>query len=251
MSAVFTSFMVVVTLLFFTPLLYHLPQSVLAAVIMMAVIGLVNVSGFVHAWKAKWYDGAISIISFVCTLIFAPHVHYGIMIGVGLSLIVFLYNSMRPKVVSLARADDEALRCVSTHGLKECDHVAMVRFDGPLFFADSSYLEDKVMAIMRERKTLKHIILVANGINDIDASGEETLSLLIDRIRSAGMDFSMSGVNEAVMKVFRRTHLSEKIGANHLFPTMEKAIRTIHADSHRNSHEPACPLLTVCRLAEN
>lgn len=251
MSAVFTSFMVVVALLFFTPLLYHLPQSVLAAVIMMAVIGLVNVSGFVHAWKAKWYDGAISIISFVCTLIFAPHVHYGIMIGVGLSLIVFLYNSMRPKVVSLARADDEALRCVSTHGLKECDHVAMVRFDGPLFFANSSYLEDKVMAIMREKKTLKHIILVANGINDIDASGEETLSLLIDRIRSAGMDFSMSGVNETVMNVFRRTHLPEKIGANHLFPTMEKTIRAIHADSHRNSHEPACPLLTVCRLAEN
>jgi sulfate permease, SulP family len=62
-SSVFTSLAVVIVLIFFTPLLYHLPQSVLAAVIMMAVIGLINVSGFIHAWHAQWYDGAISIIS--------------------------------------------------------------------------------------------------------------------------------------------------------------------------------------------
>ncbi|MDA8139172.1 MAG: SulP family inorganic anion transporter [Desulfobacteraceae bacterium] len=251
LSSVFTSLTVVIALMFFTPLLYHLPQSVLAAVIMMAVIGLLNVSGFIHAWHAKWYDGLISIISFVATLAFAPHLDKGIMIGVVLSLMVFLYKSMRPTVVSLARADDQALRCVSTHGLKECEHVAMVRFDGPLFFANSSYLEDKMMEIMRAKPGLRHIILVSNGINDIDASGEETLSLLVDRVRSAGVDFSMSGVNEAVMSVLERTHLPEKIGPDHIFPTMEKAISVVHPESHRASREEACPLLTVCRLVEN
>ena len=90
--------MVVITLLFFTPLLYHLPQAVLAAVIMMAVIGLVNVKGFIHAWKAQWYDGAIAILSFVVTLYFAPHLDKGIMVGVFLSMAVFLYKSMRPVV---------------------------------------------------------------------------------------------------------------------------------------------------------
>ena len=251
LSCVFTTLMVVIMLLFFTPLLYHLPQSVLAAVIMMAVIGLLNVSGFVHALKAKWYDGAISIITCIATLVFAPYVEEGIILGVILSLLVFLYNSMRPRVVSLARADDDALRCVSTHGLKECEHVAMVRFDGPLFFANASYLEDKMMDIMREKKKLKHIILVSNGINDIDASGEETLSLLVDRIRSAGVDISLSGVNEAVMNVFKRTHLPEKIGDDHLFATMEKAIDFIHPKAHHTSDEKTCPLLTVCRLAAN
>ncbi len=100
-SSVFTSITVVIVLLFLTPLLYYLPQAVLAAVIMMAVIGLVNISGFIHAWQAQWYDGAISIISFIATLAFAPHLDKGIMIGVALSLIVFLYKSMRPTVVSL------------------------------------------------------------------------------------------------------------------------------------------------------
>jgi SulP family sulfate permease len=250
MSSVFTSLAVVVVLLFFTPLLYHLPQAVLAAVIMMAVIGLVNVTGFVHAWRAKWYDGLISIISFVSTLAFAPHLDKGIMIGVALSLLVFLYKSMRPTVHSLARAEDDALRCAATHGLQECAYVAMVRFDGPLFFANSSYLEDKIMEIMRTKENLRHIIIVSNGINDIDASGEETLSLLVDRVRSAGVDISVSGVNESVMKVFQRTHLPEKIGTDHIFPTMEKAIDAVHEQTHRHSREQDCPLLTVCRFVE-
>ena len=251
LSSLFTSIMVVIVLLFFTPLLYHLPQSVLAAVIMMAVIGLINVSGFVHAWHAQWYDGLISIISFVATLAFAPHLDKGIMIGVVLSLCVFLYKSMRPKVASLARAEDEALRCTETHGLKECDYISMVRFDGPLFFANASYLEDKITAIMRSKNDLRHIIIVSNGINDIDASGEEALSLLVDRVRSAGVDISLSGVNEAVIKVFKRTHLYEKIGESHLFPTMEKAIRTVYDNTHETGSEAVCPLTTVCRLVES
>jgi len=250
LSSVFTSLAVVIVLLFFTPLLYHLPQSVLAAVIMMAVIGLVNVSGFIHAWKAKWYDGAISIISFVSTMIFAPHLDKGIMIGVVLSLMVFLYKSMRPKVVFLSRSDDKELRCANTHRLEECPYVTMVRFDGPLFFANASYLEDNVTEIISNKKGLNHIIIAAGGINDIDSSGEETLSMLVDRVRSRGIDISMSGVNESVMEVFRRTHFLEKIGEDHLFSSPEQALHTIHESAHKNSQEADCPLLTACRLVE-
>ncbi len=248
LSSVFTSMMVVIALLFFTPLLYHLPQSVLAAVIMMAVIGLINVSGFVHAWEAQWYDGAIAILSFLCTLVFAPHLDKGIMVGVVLSLLVYLYKSMRPKMAFLSRGEDQALRCATDHGLKECDYIAMLRFDGALFFANSSYLEDQIADIMAKKRKLKHIILVSNGINDIDASGEETLSLLVDRIRSAGIDVSLSGVNETVMIVLKRTHFVEKIGEDHLYTAMEKAIQSIHGETHKDSDEEICPLLTVCRL---
>jgi sulfate permease, SulP family len=249
MSSVFTSLMVVIVLLFFTPLLYHLPQAVLAAVIMMAVIGLINASGFVHAWKAQWYDGAISILSFIATLAFAPHLDKGIMIGVALSLLVFLYKSMRPKVASLSRTDDESLRDATIFGLKECRHIALVRFDGPLFFANASFLEDQITDRMMENDKLRHIIIVANGINDMDASGEEALSLIVDRVRSSGMDISLCGVNEAVMAVLERTHLLEKIGKDHVFPTMETAICATRESAHANGEEESCPLTTVCRIA--
>jgi len=248
LSSVFTSTAVVITLMFFTPLLYFLPQSVLAAVIMMAVIGLINVAGFIHAWKAKWYDGAISILSFIFTLVFAPHLDKGIMIGVVLSLGVFLYNSMRPKVASLSRHDDESLRDSAAFGLQQCEFIDMVRFDGPLFFANASYLEDKISERLMTKKKLKHIVIVCNGINDIDASGEETLSLLVDRTRSGGVDISFSGVNETVMNVFKNTHLLEKIGTDHIYSTMEKAVCSVYDQTHTDNTEEMCPLRTVCRL---
>jgi sulfate permease, SulP family len=247
-SSVFTSLMVVIVLMFFTPLLYHLPQSVLAAVIMMAVIGLINVSGFIHAWEAKWYDGVISVLSFVATLGFAPHLDRGIAVGVVLSLLVFLYKSMRPRVATLSRYDDQSLRDCATFGLRECEHIAMIRFDGPLFFANSSYLEDIITERMRNKKNLKHIVLVANGVNDMDASGEETLSLLVDRVRSAGVDFSLSSVNEKVTEVLRRTHLWERIGDDHIYPTMEKAVSAVYTEAHKENQEQICPLMTVCRI---
>ncbi len=248
-SSVITSLMVVIVLLFFTPLLYNLPQAVLAAVIMMAVIGLVNASGFIHAWHAQKYDGIISIISFVATLAFAPHLDKGIMIGVALSLAVFLYKSMRPRVSTLSRHEDEALRCADEFGLDECDHIAMVRFDGPVFFANASFLEDKISDKIAANDKLKHIILVCNGINDMDASGEESLSLLVDRIRSGGLDISLCGVNESVMAVMKRTHLFEKVGADHIYPTMEAAICDVHELAHQDGEEESCPLTTACRIA--
>ena len=247
-SSVFTSMAVVIVLLFFTPLLYHLPQSVLAAVIMMAVIGLLNVSGFIHAWKAQKYDGIISILAFICTLAFAPHLDKGIMVGVALSISVFLYKSMKPRISLLAKHEDSSLRCAETHGLQECKHIAMVRFEGPLFFANSSYLEDSIREIIEKRENLKHIIIVSNGINEMDASGEETLSLLVDRIRSRGLDISFSGVNEAVLKVLKRTHLLEKIGQDHLYQTLEQAISKIYPITHNEATKKECPLVAGYKI---
>jgi SulP family sulfate permease len=250
LSSVFTSLAVVLVLLFFTPFFYHLPQSVLAAIIMMAVIGLVNVRGFIHAWQAQWYDGAISVITFVGTLAFAPHLDRGIMIGVFLSVSVFLYRSMRPKVVDLSLGADKALHDAVASGLEQCRYIDVVRFDGPLFFANASYLEDQIRNRRRRKKELKHIIISAGGINDIDASGEEALSLTVQRVRSAGIDISLSGINRSVMNVLRRTHLIVKIGEDHIYPTVEAAISAVHEQTHRGGKEKTCPLNTVCLLSQ-
>jgi len=251
LSSVFTSLAVVIVLLFFTPLLYHLPQSVLAAVIMMAVIGLINVSGFVHAWHAQWYDGLISIITFIFTLGFAPHLDKGIMIGVVLSLMVFIYKSMRPKVASLSRHEDQGLKNALIHNLMECKYIDLIRFEGTLFFANATYLEDMINERIRNKPTLRHIIIAANGINDMDATGEESLSLIISNVRSSGVDISFSGFNESVMSVLKRTHLYEKIGSHHIYATMEKAVYGIYEKAHRGGDEKTCPLLTVCRIIED
>ncbi|MDR3567490.1 MAG: SulP family inorganic anion transporter [Syntrophobacteraceae bacterium] len=246
LSSVFTSICVAIVLLFFTPLLYYLPESVLAAIIMVAVLGLINISGFVHAWKAQWYDGLISIITCVATLITAPDLELGITIGVVLSLMVFLYKSMRPKVTTLSMYPDKSFKSARQHGLKECKHIAMIRFEGQLFYANAGFLEDMIFDLTMNKRELRHIHIVANGINDMDSSGEEILSLVVERVRSAGYDISFSGLNENVMEVLKRTHLYERIGERNIFSTMQAAIQTIHSRSHTRCREDECPLMTVC-----
>ncbi len=246
-SSVVTSLMVVITLLFFTPLLYHLPQAVLAAVIMMAVIGLVNTKGFVHAWKAQWYDGAIAIFSFLVTLYFAPHLDKGIMVGVALSMAVFLYKSMRPVVASLSLNEDKELMSAEHYRLKGCRHISVVRFDGALFFANASYLDEQVAKFRTEQPDLRYILLDSKGINDMDASGEEALSLLVDRVRSADLGFAMSSVKGQVMAVMERTHLLDKIGKKNIYATTEHAVARIVDKVHENTDLPEegcknCPL---------
>lgn len=246
LTGVVTTLAVLLTLLLFTPLLYHMPQSVLAAVIMMAVAGLINLRGFLHAWRAQWFDGVISVITFFATLWFAPHLDKGIFIGVGLSLLVFLLRNMRPTVVDLSLGVDHALHDAVANGLAECRYIDVVRFDGPLFFANASYLEEEIRRRRRQKKELKHIIIAAFSINDMDASGQEMLALIVERVRSAGIDISLVGVNRAVMQVLERTHLLAKIGADHIYPNMEQAIAAIHGKTHRGGDEQACPLQTVC-----
>ncbi len=246
-SSVITSLMVVLTLLFFTPLLYHLPQATLAAVIMMAVIGLINTSGFIHAWKAQRYDGIISVITFMVTLYAAPHLDKGILVGFALSMGVFLYKSMRPVVAELSLNEGNVLKSAEHYRLKGCSHISVVRFDGALFFANASYLDEQVAKFRNEHPQLRAILLDARGINDMDASGEEALAMIVERLRAAGLSFAMSSVKGQVMAVMKRTHLLDKIGMEHIYPDTKTAVAALTEEIHKDSDLskdgcPDCPL---------
>ncbi|MCU0725239.1 MAG: SulP family inorganic anion transporter [Planctomycetes bacterium] len=244
MSSVFSSLVVMAALLFLTPLLYHLPQSVLAAVIMMAVIGLVNVSGFVHAWKAQRYDGFISIATFATTLYFAPHLDRGILLGVLLSLVFYLIRTMKPDTAILSRTPEGAYRNAARWNLETCRHVAVLRFNNSLFFANVSYLEEATLGLVSSMPELRHVLIVGNGINELDASGEEMLSTVVSRLRARGIDVSISGLNDKVIDVLKRTHLHEKIGADHFHTSVAQAVTRIHGMSCIEVPGADCPLLT-------
>lgn len=246
-SSVVTSLIVIVTLLWLTPLLYYLPQATLAAVIMMAVVGLLNVKSVKHAWQANKQDGIVAIVSFVLTLAFAPHLDKGILIGAGLALILYLYRTMQPRVALLARHPDGTLRDAELYGLEACKNISMIRFDGSLYFANTSYFEDKVLGRVAAKPDLKYVIVVGDGINQIDASGEEMIATLIERLRSNNIVVLFSGLKKQVLDVFERTGLSKKIGAGHFFRTEDQALDYVWKELGDN-HEADCPLNIVCQV---
>ncbi len=242
LSNVVSSLVVLIVLLFFTPLLYHLPQSVLAAIIMMAVVGLLNVKSFIHAWRAQWYDGLIGVVTFVSTLAFAPHLDRGIMVGVVLSLLFYLVRNMKPAMDMLSLHTDHTFRNRTRYELEQCPYIAVIRYGGSLIFSNVDYLDTQVINSVRSLPKLRHVLIVGNGINEIDASGVDTLSMLIDRLHGQGLGFSISGCNDAVLDVFRRTGLIGKIGENNFYRNAARAIDGIWEKAHTNVDEPKCPL---------
>ena len=248
MSAVFTGAVVLIALLFLTPLLYHLPQAVLAAVIMMAVTGLINFKAMKHAWQAHKHDGAASVITFVATLGFAPHLDNGIMIGAGLALGLYLYRTMSPRVAVLGRyAADNTLRDISVHpDLPTDEHIIVIRYDGSLYFANVAYFEDAILGALADRPKTRYVLVVADGINQLDASGEQVLHLLVERLGSNGITLVFSGLKRQVLKVINKTGLYSTIGAQNIFSTEDIALEAIYewmAEGGAEDEKTFCPLL--------
>lgn len=229
LSAVFTALIVLVALLFLTPLLYHLPQAVLAAIIIMAVGGLVNVEAVKHAWKAHKHDGIASIVTFVATILFAPHLDTGILVGAGLAILLFLLRTMKPRVALLGRYSDGTLRDIKVNpGLPTSPHVMAMRFDGSLYFANVSYFEDAVLEALAERPSTRAVLIVGDAINQLDASGEEIIHHVVERLHAAGIMLVFSGLKRQVIEVMRQTGLIELVGEDNIFATESQAITAIY-----------------------
>jgi sulfate permease, SulP family len=239
MSSVFTGLVVLITLLFLTPLLYHLPQSVLAAVIMMAVIGLINFKAIRHAWEAHKHDGVAAIVTFIATLAFAPHLDNGILVGAGLAVGLFLYRSMKPRVALLGRYPDGTLRDLRVHPTLPTDErIIVMRFDGQLYFANVSYFEDTILAAVADHPNAQYILVVADGINQLDASGQEVLEHLIERLGANGITVVLSGMKRQVIQVLDRTHLMARLGRENIFATEEMALDAIYDRLKESGYRP-------------
>lgn len=228
-SSVVTAIIVVVTLLFLTPLLYHLPQSVLAAVIMLAVFGLININSVKHAMRVNKHDGIASIVTFTATLGLAPHLDLGILLGASLAIGLYLYRTMSPKIAFLGRHSDGTLRDITAYkDLPVDEKIIAIRFDGTLYFANVSYFEEAILEASAHHPEAKFILIVGNGINQIDASGEEVLHHLVERLRDNGVQLVFSGLKRQIINILDRTHLKENIGEQNIFPTSNLALEAIY-----------------------
>jgi MFS superfamily sulfate permease-like transporter len=226
--AIVSALAVVLVLLYFTPYLYSLPQSVLAVIVMMAVFGLIRVAPLVHAWKADRPGAVIGILTFFATLAMAPAIANGILLGIALTIVVALFKSMRPRAEIVGRMPDGTLSGIKAHQLQPISqHVVPIRFDGPLTFSAVAYFEDIVIEAVGDFPDAQAILVVGSGINEIDASGDERVREVAKQLRGRGVELYFSGLKHQVRSVFERTGLVEELGRDRFFPNKELALKVL------------------------
>jgi SulP family sulfate permease len=229
-AMVFNGLFVAVTLLFLTDYLYHLPKATLAVIILLAVTSLITPKALKHTWQASKFDGIVAGVTFAITLIAAPHLDKGILIGAGLAIILYLYRTMKPRVAQLGRFPDGTLRDIKVNPtLPTSPHIIAMRFDGSLYFANIAYFEDTVLELIAAKPNAKYLLVVGDAINQLDASGEEVVHHLVERLRENGMEVVFSGLKKQILDVMRATGLFDKISQANIFATEDQAIAAIHA----------------------
>ena len=245
LSSFFTSFTVLLTLLFFTDLLYFIPQVTLAGVIIFSVSGLIDLKKIRHIWNANPYDGIAAVITFFSTIYFAPHLDKGIMFGVIFSIGYYLYRSMHPRVVFLSKYKDGALHDATKFSMDRCENIAVVRLDAPLFFANAKFFEEEIVNDLASNKGIKDILIIGTGINQLDATGEEMLKSLFENLRPTKKTLYFSDLKAPILQLLKNTGLYSEIHPDHFFSKSDDAIRYVvnileKADLHTDSEK--CPL---------
>ena len=230
LSSLVTAACVLLTLLFFTPLLYHLPKPVLAAVIMLAVFSLLDLDAFRRSWRASREDGVAATATFIATLAFAPNIQNGILTGIIVSLAAYMYGRMRPRIEVRTVSDERAANDARAGaGAAPATHaqIATLRFDAALYFANVSFFEETVRALERGNPDLRYIVIIANGINQLDASGVEMLRNLTFHLEQSGITLVLSDVKPQVRDVVERTGLLAVLRPENIYPTAAMAIESL------------------------
>jgi SulP family sulfate permease len=225
MASLVSVVIVLLTLLFLTPLFYHLPKTVLAAIIIVAVFGLVNIKEAIFLWKANNLDFWLLVITFFSTLLFG--IEYGIMIGVGLSLIILIFRTSRPYVAELGKVpDSDFYRNRERFNEVILDEEVLVfRFDAQLFYANSSYfIVNLELMVEKKGPRLKLIVLDAESINRVDSTGVEMLKERIRFYNKKGVLFYFAGVKGPVRDHLFRGKILDLITLDHFYMRVNGAV---------------------------
>ncbi len=226
--AIISALGVVLVMLFMTEYFHHLPQPVLAAIVMSAVFGLLDFKTLTHSWNVRRGDGVVGGVTFAATLLMAPQLANGVLVGVVLTILMFLHGVMQPRSEVLGRTKDGTLAGAASHDLPAIsEHYVVMRFDASLVFINSAFFEQAVMKALSQFPQARAVLVIGNGINQVDATGEEKLRALAADLKMAGVTLMLSGLKKQVREAMARAGLDDVIGQDNLFPSKDIALRTL------------------------
>ncbi|MCL4143878.1 UNVERIFIED_CONTAM: hypothetical protein GTU68_019170 [Idotea baltica] len=226
-AAIISAFVVLLTLLFFTDYFYYLPKAVLAAIIMVAVIGLIDLKEIKHLWRTDKRDWAMLMMTALATLLIG--VEEGILVGVALSILMLLHHVSNPHFAELGRVGQtsEFLNVNRHPHVLVQDDVLIFRFDAQLFFANSRFFQEKLAALEKQKKELKTVVLDASGINGLDSSAVQLLKDLVEDYRKRKIRFIIANARGPMRDVLKINNMVKRIGADNFYLSVNGAINEL------------------------
>lgn len=231
-STVFATGVVMLVLLYLTPALYHVPQTVLAAIVIMAVWNLLNLGTLARLWRIDRIEAITAAVTFAVTMIAAPRIYWGVLAGVVMGLAHFLYLRLHPRIVELGLHSDGSLRDRHLWKLAPLGtDLYALRMDAELDFASANALERAVIEHLANHPRTRHVWLFAQPINRVDATGVEVFSQL--RLTLAGHQIALHlvGMKNPVQQVLEKAGALEASPLVHMYRTDAEALAMLDTGS--------------------
>ncbi|MDD9890337.1 MAG: sulfate permease [Gammaproteobacteria bacterium] len=212
-AGLFTAILIAIVALFFTPALFWLPRVTLAAIIIVAIYGLIDFSVLRKSWKYSKADFAAVFITLILTL--TVGVEVGIGAGVLASILIHLYKTSQPHVAVIGRVQGtEHFRSVDRHTVETFENQLSIRIDESLYFANTRYLEELIFNLIADRPKLEHVILMCTAVNKIDMSALETLEKINETLIESGIKLHLSEVKDPIMGKLATTEFFRSLSGN-------------------------------------
>ncbi|MFT5194922.1 MAG: SulP family sulfate permease [Cellvibrionaceae bacterium] len=226
MASIVTAGLIVLTLLFLTPIFYYLPQAMLAAIVLVAIFNMVDFGTAMRVWRYNRADGVAWWVTFLAVL--GVGVETGILYGVAASILLFIWRTSRPHVAVVGRVgQSEIYRNVLRHEVQTWPELIAIRIDQSLYFANTKFLEDTVLGLVADRPEVKDFVLICTAVNFIDASAIETLESLLEQLRDAGVTFHLAAVKGPVLDQLKQSEFWDHFDESQLHFTTHDALKTL------------------------
>jgi SulP family sulfate permease len=221
---------VVLTLLFLTPLFTHIPRAALSALVISAVLLLFHPVEVFTLWKKSRHDGAVAVIVFVLAL--TLKLDYALLIGVIISLVLYLWKTMHPRIVEVTKDLDTPMFVnVEAADGTPCPQLMILRIDDAIFFANAEYTIEHIETLLEQRAAgVRYLLLDFKGVGFVDLTAADELTRLVDDLEARGVGLLLISPHLPVRRVLESCGLVERLGEEHIFASYSEAIATIFAE---------------------
>ena len=239
-ATVFSVVVVLAALLVFTPVLRHVPQAVLAAIVVATVVGLLKPREFLRLWHISRVEAVIAAITFGITIAAAPALYWGVLSGVLMALSYFLYQRLHPRIIEVGLHADGSLRDRQLWALPAlAPHTYALRMDAGLDFATASQFERNVTEYLTAHPHTRHVCLFAHAINRMDATGAEAFARLVSQLHQRRVTLHLAGMKLPVEKMLQAAGTLVPHPLLHTYRTDAEALAALRTIADEQRTEPA------------